>query len=94
MEPMEPMEPMNGKALVTPLELWNEANATLGEFVPHTTFYRWLTETCGLEHKREYSQSEALWFREWLKVYRQYPKRSPKAKTAYIEHMKELEGYE
>ena len=69
-------------------DLWSEVSAIVGRIVPSSTFRYWITEVCLLPLKQVYSESEAFWIREWAKTYMEFPRRSPKAKTAFHQRMK------
>ncbi len=70
-------------------DLWSEVSAIVGRIVPSSTFRYWITEVCLLPLKQVYSESEAFWVREWAKTYMQFPKRSPKAKAAFHQRLRE-----
>jgi hypothetical protein len=69
--------------------LWSEVSTIVGNLVPTSTFRYWISEVCLLPLKQTYTESEAFWIREWAKTYIQFPRRSPKAKLAFHQRIKE-----
>jgi hypothetical protein len=69
--------------------LWSEVSTIVGNLVPTSTFRYWISEVCLLPLKQTYTESEAFWIREWAKTYIQFPRRSPKAKLAFHQRMRE-----
>jgi hypothetical protein len=70
-------------------DLWSEVSAIVGRIVPSSTFRYWITEVCLLPLKQVYSESESFWIREWAKTYMEFPRRSPKAKQAFHQRLRE-----
>ena len=69
--------------------LWSEVSTIVGNLVPTSTFRYWISDVCLLPLKQTYTESEAFRIREWAKTYIQFPRRSPKAKLAFHQQMKE-----
>jgi hypothetical protein len=77
--------------MLTQIELWGKASKTYGQFIPQSTFRRWVTDTCLLTLKSDYSETEVRWVIEWCKIASRHPKGSPIAKRQFHQLMRDTQ---